>query len=289
VPPDGEPAETASAVTPSQKEPAPTPPPPAKTGFGLDEVAAPAAGLRVVAGSSYLQGQARGNRRRAGLVVAVALLLLGSAVLGAFYSLYLWAFKPDANSLAWGVAGLALVLSAFPLGDLAGRHADEYRNYARGLEGEERLVALLREQLDGRWTLFRNVVPPDDKGDVDGVLVGPRGVFALEVKAYTSRTRNTREKWQYRRYGRWHRLSGHPGRQAKGNARRVGDHLRAQGIDVWVEPRVVWAGPGKLSFYKPAVRIWQLDAPGYIREDIAAGKGLAAEEMERIAGVLARV
>ena len=48
-----------------------------------------------------------------------------------------------------------------------------------GQEGENALSAYL-EQLDGRWTLIGGY--KNSKGEIDRILVGPRGVFAFEVK-----------------------------------------------------------------------------------------------------------
>jgi hypothetical protein len=80
-----------------------------------------------------------------------------------------------------------------------GRLQKEIENYQRSQEGEARVVEILARYLDGQWSLFRNVVLPGRRrGDLDLVLVGPPGVFALEVKCYSGAYRNVGARWEVR-------------------------------------------------------------------------------------------
>lgn len=49
-----------------------------------------------------------------------------------------------------------------------------------GREGEERTAALLGRMLGDEWTLLKGYYNP--RGEIDQILVGPLGVFALEIK-----------------------------------------------------------------------------------------------------------
>jgi hypothetical protein len=145
----------------------------------------------------------------------------------------------------------------------------EQRNFVVGRKGEERVVRLLYRLLDDEWTLFRNADLPDNCGDIDGVLVGPRGIFALEVKAYSGYNRNVGSKWQRKYAGFWRTLPRSPSKQAKRNAARLSEYLKGRGVDVrWVEARVVWAKREKLWLKRPDVRVWQVRNPDYVLEDI---------------------
>ncbi len=108
--------------------------------------------------------------------------------------------------------------------------------------------------------MFRNVILPGrSKADLDAVLVGPPGVWALEVKAFTGQYRNVSERWEYRAGG-WKSLRSSPSRQARNNAAHLGQFFRADGVEQWVEPVVVWANPDSpLSVENPMVRVWNLD------------------------------
>jgi hypothetical protein len=138
---------------------------------------------------------------------------------------------------------------------------EEIENSRKGQEGEERAVETLRQNLDGEWTLFRNVViPGKNKADVDAVLVGPPGVWALEVKNYTGEFHNFGEHWERRNDKRAKPLKKSPSSQAKDNAVRLANFLRADGLRQWVEPAVVWANPeSPLEVDQPAVPVWTLE------------------------------
>ena len=51
-----------------------------------------------------------------------------------------------------------------------------------GQQGENRVADQLGKALDGEWVLYRGY--KNARGEIDGVLVGPRGVVAIEVKTY---------------------------------------------------------------------------------------------------------
>lgn len=52
--------------------------------------------------------------------------------------------------------------------------------WAYGHEGERQLDDFLQERLDNDWTLIAGC--RNHKGEIDRILIGPRGVFAFEVK-----------------------------------------------------------------------------------------------------------
>jgi tetratricopeptide (TPR) repeat protein len=242
--------------------------------------------LRVISGSSYLQEQeARKHRLKTILTWALIALLCVAVVLGVVPAM-LWIAGSDLVPIELGILALVLEGVVGMSTPIVRRVKIERDNFAAGRRGEERLVQVLQRHLDGRWTLFRNLVLPGESGDIDAVLVGPRGVFALEVKAFTGYNRNFGKEWQRRVYGRWRDLDRNPTRQARRNAASLGEYLKHYEIGVWVEPRVVWAGRGKLWLERPAVRIWQLDDRTYLLEDIENGKPLPEGIVSKIASLL---
>jgi hypothetical protein len=56
--------------------------------------------------------------------------------------------------------------------------------FEQGREGEERVVNSLVNSLGQGWYIFRNFVLPTKEDDIDVVLVGPGGIYAIEVKNY---------------------------------------------------------------------------------------------------------
>jgi hypothetical protein len=134
-------------------------------------------------------------------------------------------------------------------------------NHRKGQDGEDRVVELLRQTLDGDWSLFRNIaLPGRKKTDLDVVLVGPPGIWVLEIKTLTGDYRNIGDRWEYRAGNRW-KLSGtNPSRQANNNAIRLKNFLKADGIKLWVTPAVVWANlESMLMVENPAVAVWSID------------------------------
>lgn len=137
----------------------------------------------------------------------------------------------------------------------------QIKSYRTGQEGEDAVVEAMRQSLDGNWTLFRNVVLPGrNRGDIDAVLVGPPGVWALEVKAFNGEYRNVGEQWEYRAGNRWQLVKPSPSRQVQDNAARLSAFLRADGIKQWISPVVVWAKPDSpLLVENPTAAVWRLD------------------------------
>jgi hypothetical protein len=137
----------------------------------------------------------------------------------------------------------------------------QIESYRKGQEGEERVVEAMRQSLDGDWTLFRNVtLPGRSKADIDAVLVGPPGVWALEIKNLSGVYRNIGERWEFRTGGEWKTLKRSPSRQATDNAARLGRFFEAGGIKQWVSSSVVWANrEGALTVQNPAVAVWEID------------------------------
>jgi hypothetical protein len=138
------------------------------------------------------------------------------------------------------------------------KSVDEAR---RGQEGEQRVVDTILQALNGSWKIFRNArVPGARRGDVDLILVGPPGVWALEVKNLQGEYRNIGDTWEYRHGKTWRRSSAQPSQEARKHAAGLGGFLKADGIQVFVEPAVVWANPESLvSVEHPSVPVWTLD------------------------------
>jgi len=137
----------------------------------------------------------------------------------------------------------------------------EIANYRKGLKGEEQVVEMIRQSLDGNWTLFRNVILPGrNKADMDSVFVGPPGVWVLEVKNFTGRYVNYGDRWGIIKGKKVKNLKRNPSRQAQKNAARLAGFFKADGIKQWVNPVVVWANrEGTVKVKQPLVPVWLID------------------------------
>lgn len=137
------------------------------------------------------------------------------------------------------------------------KHVERYR---KGQLGEERIENILRQMLDGQWWLFRNLeLPRQKRGDVDMVLVGPSGIWAIEVKNLDGDYRNIGDAWEIRQKGAWHNARLDASRQARSKAALIGNTLKIEHIAQWVNPVVVWANPANnLEAQTPSVPVWKL-------------------------------
>ncbi len=62
---------------------------------------------------------------------------------------------------------------------------DEIRGYRYGEEGEKEVLETLKETIDDNYIYIRNYTIPNTRiGDIDGLLIGPKGVIIIEVKNY---------------------------------------------------------------------------------------------------------
>ena len=224
----------------------------------------------VVAGPSYAEKE---MMRLSSLLGAVLGLLTGF-----LFALTFWSWRqhlghtPTREYAPW--VKIALTVLALSIGGIASlllnalvdhlvirRFEDAIKRHRRGKEGEERVVELLRRVLDDRWTLFRNLkVPGLGGGDLDGVLVGPTGVWLLEIKSFSGRYRNRGEHWFYWKHNGWRKMRKSPSQQARRNAGRLAAFLKERGVRLWVHPVIVWANPEKPPILEsPAVPVWTMD------------------------------
>jgi hypothetical protein len=133
----------------------------------------------------------------------------------------------------WPATFLALGL-LFVLQRLGGKgRVLDPERLRRGISGEEAVADALAGLPSSYWVLHG---VSTGHGDVDHVVIGPTGVFALETKAWDGKF--------YRSRGQLY-CNGKPAehvlRQARGAAGQVRELLLAAGIDEWVEAVVVAA------------------------------------------------
>src|SRR5215475_13815320 len=67
-----------------------------------------------------------------------------------------------------------------------------------GVTGEQIVVADLRRALDDDWTLLRGY--RNQRGEIDGILLGPPGLFAIEVKHRSATVHVSGDNWQFDKY-----------------------------------------------------------------------------------------
>jgi hypothetical protein len=66
---------------------------------------------------------------------------------------------------------------------------------AGGAKGEQEVAVTLDAELDDGWVLLKGY--RNRRGEIDYLLLGPGGLFAVEVKYVNGTFRITRERWRY--------------------------------------------------------------------------------------------
>jgi hypothetical protein len=121
-----------------------------------------------------------------------------------------------------------------------GRLWQNFRKLNRGERGELRVAEILDDLRASGYRAFHDLV--GNGFNIDHVLVGPAGVFAIETKF-----RSSRGEIEFRN-GEGLFVGGHPEekdclKQARGNAFEVNRMIKENcGIDRWVKPLVVFVG-----------------------------------------------
>ncbi len=244
--------------------------------------------MPVIQGSDYLANEVQRRYRQSAFLAAVMLILTlaGLFVVLAIIVIEFVNRKAPAPWL-WPLVP-ALLLPLFWLSDRFVELWQEEQNFRRGQLGESEVARLLRLGLGGDWTLFRNVKLPGSKVDIDMVLLGPPGVFALEVKAYTGNYRYAKQHFYRRSMMTWRRMQHNPGKQARAAGGVLHTYItNTLNEDVWVEPRLVWVGPGALTLEEPEVFVWFAEKLDQETERLRAlPRKLSAEKRAALSGLL---
>jgi hypothetical protein len=163
-----------------------------------------------------------------------------------------------------------------------------YKNFRIGRVGEDEVVEKLRTALDSRWTIFRNLHLPDRKDDLDIVLVGPGGIWVVEVKAFGGTLRVRNQLWERQTKRGWTKLDTNPVGQVKGNAQQLYDFLQRKGITInWVDPAIALAKPQRVSdIISPELPVWLIATLPQQVANLTTRKPLTAAEIQQIVAVL---
>jgi hypothetical protein len=73
--------------------------------------------------------------------------------------------------------------------------------WASGREGEQRVADLLTQMLNDDWTLLAGYCNP--RGEIDQMLAGPGGLFALEIKYRNGVIHCDGDSWQLDKYDKY--------------------------------------------------------------------------------------
>lgn len=123
-----------------------------------------------------------------------------------------------------------MAVGIFAVGILLFQKASDKRKiWKKGVKGE-RKVARYLNNLPRGFFVFNDVTLPHSKGNLDHVVVGPTGVFAIETKNYLGRFHLNGDDLQIIKKGQLRPLHSNPGRQSRYNARELSKFISAHKI-----------------------------------------------------------
>lgn len=213
-------------------------------------VALPPYGACVVIASEKLAEQQENHFGALGVAIGVIVMVC-------IYSL-LNVVPPLLAGQAINIPAIVGFILSMALGTwLVRKYGIAWRNARVGRKGQDQVVEQLRTALDNRWTIYRNLQLPDRTDDLDLVLVGPGGVWAVQVKATAVPLRVQAGRWQVRRGGRWVAAKSDPGTQVTRQATALNDFFKRNGLTRFVERAVALAEPQPFDrFTASAVPVW---------------------------------
>lgn len=244
--------------------------------------------LTVVQGANYLTHEIEQRYRRRRVAIGGLLGLLALVTLMWIASVIIALSHPRALPLwMWPVvAGLA-----FPLvwaGEYLIEVWRESQNFYQRQQAELAVTRQLRQVLSSEWTLFSHLKLPRRATEIEMVLLGPPGVFVLEVQAYQGLYRCRGDRCQRRTLLGWRDLRRDPLRRAEKTAHKLERYLTtALNRKIEVAPRLVWAGPGTVQVSDAGVEVWFVDritvaAQGAMRQEAQ----LSPQDRAALAGLL---
>ena len=226
--------------------------------------------------SNYLRNQTLKN-----LAKAIFCLLLLSGI-----SLFLL-FRIFTGAVGFIEEALAVIALAPLVGFFV--YLRKYHVYLGGWSGEKHVISLLQSTLSDKYYLINGLHFQDRRGDIDHVVLGPNGIFAIETKNWNGKISCKGDTWK--REGKRHATGSGPSEQAKKNAGRVRHVIegsRRFPFSVRVEPIVVFTNDhAELRITNPTVAILRLQQlPSYImsyqNQNHSYSREYSAEQLEQI-------
>lgn len=191
--------------------------------------------------------------------------------------------------LALGIAlgnGILIGLGILATG-LSGRFLYAGHILEVGIKGEK-IVADALQELDDSYYLINNIRVPGKAGQIDHVLLCPKGIFCIETKNWMGDIRCNRDQWSMKGKRRIYKVKS-VSKQAWEDASGLNEIIcRKANIGVPVTPICVFTNPSaKLKLTRPTLTILRVaEVAQYVR-NVQPSTHLTEEEILSIAeGVL---
>jgi len=163
-----------------------------------------------------------------------------------------------------------------------------------GIKGEQEVADILGGTLSDAWTLVKGY--RNRRGEIDYLLLGPGGLFAIEVKYVNGTFAITRERWRYVRYDNYGNQVGEgllqdarrrpPNVQLAEPLAALEQFLASRGHSVRMRPVVLLNHPkAKVSGLAPDVGAEVLTSTAQLRDLVRAAQAQAQLDARKLAEV----
>jgi hypothetical protein len=200
--------------------------------------------------------------------------------------------------LRWGLVAWWRRLARLPRPPAAARPTHGEEAIFGGIRGEQEVADVLRGALGDAWTLIKGY--RNRRGEIDYLLLGPGGMFAIEVKYVNGTFAITRERWRYVRYDNYGNQVGEgllqdarrrpPNVQLAEPLAALEQFLASRGKPARMRPVVLLNHPkARVTLSAPDVGVEVLTSTAQLRDLVRAADGqLAAKRLDELERLIVR-
>lgn len=171
------------------------------------------------------------------------------------------------------------------------------RDHNKGRLGEDIVINTLKSLNDSNY-LVNDVILPSSWGNIDHVLLTPKGIFAIETKHWAGTIICHGDEWVQRKQKGlfFHKdyETDSPSKQVKKNAVNLSKLIKSEvfhdTFSVWVEGLVVFTKPGlHLELNEPSVKILKADKLFNYVVNLRPVSNLSKKDLESIGNFIAKI
>jgi hypothetical protein len=198
---------------------------------------------------------------------------IGLSILGGCLA----AFTVNPLGMGWWLLFLGLLC-----GGWGGKELMSSLNYMAGIEGERAVVEALKE-LDDSYYLINDLMAGRGRGNIDHILLSPRGILVIETKNYTGDVRCDGDRWRKKGSRRLYDIPS-VSKQAINNAKYLSGLIhRKLDMTMFVSPICVFTNPYvELKVRKPTIPVLRLAQLVRFIEEIQPPARLTDNEIQAI-------
>jgi hypothetical protein len=156
------------------------------------------------------------------------------------------------------LAQLILLLVGFILLGVGVTYLSRALSYRAGIQGEKAVVEALQE-LDDSYYLINDIMVGEKRGNIDHVLLSPKGIFVIETKNYTGDVRCEGDRWSKKGERRLYEIRS-VSKQATNNGNYLSGLIRRElNLRIPIRPICVFTNPRvELKLRKPTLPVLRL-------------------------------